>query len=190
VDSDMSLLEQQIVFLIRYGWHVATATTGLECVARWRSFQPDVIVLDPDIPWGGGDGVLAVLNEEIGGLGLPVVLLTAEPQLDEVWRTLEYPVSDLAIKPIDPHDLLRRIAHVLSHQERDDCLQLGAVSSVARSTPGGIRFDSAVATDENISGKPLARIEVCRSTPRPKTHSADLWECGQRLPYVFTRGRP
>ena len=157
-DSEMSLLEQHTMFLIRYGWHVATATNGLECLAQWRSFQPEILVLDPDIPWGGGDGVLAVLDEETGGLNLPVILLTAEPQLEEVWRALEYPVSDLAIKPIDPYDLSRRIAHVLSLRERDNCLQLHAVSSVSRSTPEAIRFDSASEAGETSPGSPLARM--------------------------------
>ena len=43
---------------------VTTASTGLECLERLRDFVPDVLVLDPELLWGGGDGVLAVIHEQ------------------------------------------------------------------------------------------------------------------------------
>ena len=44
--------------LLREGFELETAVSGLECVARLREAVPDVLVLEPHMPWGGGDGVL------------------------------------------------------------------------------------------------------------------------------------
>ena len=38
-------------------------SSGLECVARLRERVPDVLVLEPQLPWGGGEGVLAIMGE-------------------------------------------------------------------------------------------------------------------------------
>jgi len=46
------------------GFAVETARNGLACLARLKRMpEPDIVVLDLDIPWGGGDGVLALWRE-------------------------------------------------------------------------------------------------------------------------------
>ena len=37
---------------------------ALDCVSQLREETPDVLVLDPALPWGGGDGVLALMRED------------------------------------------------------------------------------------------------------------------------------
>ena len=36
----------------------------------------DVLVMDPSLPWGGGDGVLAMMYEDPGIPVVPVIVLT------------------------------------------------------------------------------------------------------------------
>jgi CheY-like chemotaxis protein len=50
--------------LTRNGFEVDTTTNGLDCVAKLRCLRPDVLALDPDLPWGENDGVLSVMQEE------------------------------------------------------------------------------------------------------------------------------
>jgi DNA-binding response OmpR family regulator len=72
-ESDADLAEIYRKFLSRHGYVVEIAADGLECLAKLRCLIPDVLILDADILWGGGDGVLACLREE-GSCGIPVVL--------------------------------------------------------------------------------------------------------------------
>ena len=44
-------------------FELVTATNGVECLARLRTQTPDVLVIEPRLPWGGGDGVLAVMHQ-------------------------------------------------------------------------------------------------------------------------------
>jgi DNA-binding NtrC family response regulator len=71
-DSDVELGEVYRMFLVRQGYAVDTATHGLECVEKLRRSMPAALVLDLELPWGGGDGVLGWLRDE--RLSVPVIL--------------------------------------------------------------------------------------------------------------------
>ena len=46
------------------GYRVETVSDGLACLDRIRQGLPDMLLLDQQLPWGGGEGVLACLREE------------------------------------------------------------------------------------------------------------------------------
>jgi DNA-binding response OmpR family regulator len=64
-------------FLIARGFDVSIANDGLECIALVRDFRPDALIVDADLPWGGGDGVSAWLRDEMLS-PLPVVMMTSD----------------------------------------------------------------------------------------------------------------
>ena len=76
-DRDETLLNAYREYLLRDGFDVVTAMDGLDCVAKLRSFVPDLLVLDPELPWGRGDGVLAVMHEDADVPVVPVMVLSA-----------------------------------------------------------------------------------------------------------------
>ena len=76
-DSDESLLACCREYLSQHGLEVATATSGLDCVAQLRTFVPDALVLEPELLWGGADGVLAVMEEDPTVPRVPVLVLFA-----------------------------------------------------------------------------------------------------------------
>ncbi len=78
-DADDAWLEVCERGLCDSGFTVATAQDGLACLAQLqRDPQPDVVVLELDMPWGGGDGVLAILREEACLLDHKVVIITGQ----------------------------------------------------------------------------------------------------------------
>jgi DNA-binding response OmpR family regulator len=76
-DGDAELCDLYRMFLTESGYTVETAVDGLDCLAKLRSVTPAVLVLDRDLRWGGGDGVLARLREAYEGLDVPVIFTTA-----------------------------------------------------------------------------------------------------------------
>ena len=62
-DPDESLQPLYREPLLQKGFIVTAALSGLECAARLRERVPDVLVLEPQLPWGGGEGVLAMMGE-------------------------------------------------------------------------------------------------------------------------------
>jgi CheY-like chemotaxis protein len=73
-------LHQQ--FLCSHGFEVETAADGLDCVRKIRRFKPHVVVVEWEMPWGGGDGVLAWLHEEYELLPATVMIVSGnfEPE--------------------------------------------------------------------------------------------------------------
>jgi DNA-binding NtrC family response regulator len=108
-DSDASLLESYLEYLDSRGFDVAIATNGLECLGKLREFIPHVLVLEPSLPWGGGDGVLAAMQEDAGLRGIPVIVLTYGRDCSALYRLAPYRVADYLIKPQPPRRLVERI---------------------------------------------------------------------------------
>lgn len=73
-EADRELRETYFAFLSRNGFRVESAGDGLECLAKLRQFTPDVLILDLEMPWGGGSGVLGFLQEEPRYLPKRIVL--------------------------------------------------------------------------------------------------------------------
>lgn len=63
-DRDPAIREQARRILINRGHAAYTAADGLQCIEQLRQISPTFLVLDPQIPWGGGDGVLEWLHDE------------------------------------------------------------------------------------------------------------------------------
>jgi CheY-like chemotaxis protein len=104
-DPDESLQPLYREPLLREGFIVTAALSGLECAARLRECVPDVLVLEPQLPWGGGEGVLAMMGEVPELATVPVMVLTScrDPRLLEA--VARFPVSDYQLKPLVPDRL-------------------------------------------------------------------------------------
>jgi DNA-binding response OmpR family regulator len=75
-EGDAELCEVYRRFFTERGYEVETASDGLDCLAKLRRATPAALVLDRELRWGGGDGVLAWLREQSEAFTLPVVLTT------------------------------------------------------------------------------------------------------------------
>jgi CheY-like chemotaxis protein len=90
---------------------VATAETGLECLAKLRAFAPNVLVLEPDLLWGGS-GVLAAMSEDADLASIPVILVCNHED-NGSFSKLEAPlVREYLSKPLSPQALARAIRRV------------------------------------------------------------------------------
>jgi DNA-binding response OmpR family regulator len=92
---------------------LVTATNGVECLARLRERTPDVLVLEPELLWGGGAGVLAVMHH-ISRLALvPVMILTACRDVRVLKGVAPFRIRDYCVKPLEPGQLAARIRTLL-----------------------------------------------------------------------------
>jgi len=112
-DPDELLRESYRLFLAREGFEVATATDGLDCMTKLRSFAPDVLVLEPAQLWGGGDGVLARMQEEADVPPAKVLILSACSNLERLDREVGLAIPEYQSKPISPDLLMGRIRGML-----------------------------------------------------------------------------
>ena len=112
-DPDESLLHAYRDSLSRSGFQVETACNGLECVNKLRDFTEDALVLELDMPWGGGVGVLAMMHDGCDLPHVPVMILTGRRNLSELDNLLLFEMlSEYHVKPLAPEQssqLIRRM---------------------------------------------------------------------------------
>ena len=65
-DADANLVGLYQRFLLGRGFRARVVHNALDCMSQLREKAPDVLVLDPGLPWGGGGGVLALMREPDG----------------------------------------------------------------------------------------------------------------------------
>jgi DNA-binding response OmpR family regulator len=108
-EGDAELCDVYRRFFAGQGCDVETASDGLDCLAKLRRGKPAVLVLDWELRWGGGDGVLAWLREQGATSGVPVVLMTTagSPQHPAVFTAP--PVVDHLRKPFALTALLESV---------------------------------------------------------------------------------
>lgn len=98
-DTDGELRDVYNWLLTSYGFEVETAGDGLECLAKLRQFVPDLLILDLDMLWGGGGGVLGVISEDRRLLPSRVVLTSAIAPMHVLEGLASPPVVQALTKP-------------------------------------------------------------------------------------------
>lgn len=118
-DRDPDACENLGFFLNQMGFEVITACNALVCLEKMRKIEPAVILLDRDLPWGGGEGVLECMRDE--GLDREtVVLLTwngLEAQLGSL-PSMDSLVVGILTKPFSYFDLLESVVWAIKRQAR------------------------------------------------------------------------
>jgi len=108
-DRDAELCEMVRRFLTAWGYEVETSTDGLNCLAKLRQVTPAVLVLDLELLWGGGDGVLAWLREASPAPRIPVLLTATAAAPPDRAACNEPPVVDYLPKPFALTTLLKSV---------------------------------------------------------------------------------
>ncbi len=106
VDDDSSLAEMLSIVLRQEGFESRIVTRGDEALEAFRSFKPDLVLLDLMLP--GKDGI-DVCKEIRAESGVPIVMLTAKGDTIDVVVGLESGADDYVVKPFKPKELVARI---------------------------------------------------------------------------------
>lgn len=79
VVDDMALFRDSIGVILRTnGFHVTTASNGVEALVAIANHRPDLVLLDLGMPQMGGMAVLRELRSREATAALPVIVLTVE----------------------------------------------------------------------------------------------------------------
>jgi two-component system response regulator MtrA len=106
VDDDASLAEMLTIVLRQEGFESRMVTRGDEAVEAFRTYRPDLVLLDLMLP--GKDGI-DVCKEIRAESGVPIVMLTAKGDTVDVVVGLESGADDYVVKPFKPKELVARI---------------------------------------------------------------------------------
>jgi DNA-binding response OmpR family regulator len=110
VDDDRVLADLIAFTLRREGYQVILAYDGETALQQWRAQQPDIIVLDLNLPKVDGFVVCRRIRAEED---TPIIMLTVRDEEDDIVHGLELGADDYVQKPFSPRQLVARVQAVL-----------------------------------------------------------------------------
>ncbi len=110
VDDEPVNLQVLINHLSLHDYAITQATNGEEAIALMEDgFKPDIILLDVMMPRMTGYEVTEKLRKRFTAAELPILLLTAKTQVQDIVTGLNVGANDYLSKPISKDELLARI---------------------------------------------------------------------------------
>ena len=137
VDDDADLLAVTGFALQQAGMLVVRANSYGTALATWRAEQPDLAILDINLPGGSGFELCATMRRESR---LPILMLTARGEEADLVRALELGADDYLTKPFSPRTLIARVRALL----RRAGLEHGSASESGAFRPDGEALELAI----------------------------------------------
>ncbi len=112
------LADDEVIFLkatsniLRENDYICDCATDAESAMEMlRSNDYDLLISDIKMP--GNSNMELISNISKIAEGMPVILVTAYPSIDNTIRALRFHVSDYMLKPVDLGELLKQVSNVL-----------------------------------------------------------------------------
>jgi two-component system, OmpR family, response regulator MtrA len=106
VDDDTALAEMIGIVLNAEGFEAGFCADGSEALEAFRTYEPDLVLLDLMLPGVDGIEVCRLIRAESD---VPIVMLTAKSDTVDVVRGLESGADDYIPKPFKPKELVARV---------------------------------------------------------------------------------
>ena len=110
VEDDRNIAELLQMYLEKEGYAVTVAADGGQGLTKFRSIQPDLVLLDVMMPVMDGWTVCKSIRAESQ---TPIIMLTAKGETDDKVMGLKTGADDYITKPFEMKEVLARIEAVL-----------------------------------------------------------------------------
>ena len=113
VDDEALLVDLVKIRLEANNYEVVAAYDGVEGLEKARNEKPDLVLLDIAMPFMDGYQTLQKLKENAQTKPIPVIMLTAKSQVDDVTKVADLGAVDYIVKPFNPATFLEKIHKAL-----------------------------------------------------------------------------
>ena len=112
-DDDESFLAALTIRFRRAGYDVITTLDGYGALAQATTKQPDMIILDVNMPCGDGFSVQTRLTQ-LGWLLTPIIYITGEKSDRVEMLAKQFDALAVFYKPLDTNELLLTVKKALA----------------------------------------------------------------------------
>jgi len=109
--------------LTRKGYVICVAENAQSLLERVKQDAIDLVLLDIEMPVISGLDALKTLREHYSAAQLPIIMVTAKSQSDDIVKALDLGANDYLSKPIDFPVAVARIGTQLSHKQAQEALK-------------------------------------------------------------------
>jgi diguanylate cyclase (GGDEF)-like protein/PAS domain S-box-containing protein len=109
--------------LARRGYVIGLAANAQDLLQRVKQDAVDLVLLDIEMPEISGLDALKTLREHYSPAELPIIMVTAKTQSEDIVKALDLGANDYLTKPIDFAVAVARIGTQLSHKKAQEALK-------------------------------------------------------------------
>jgi PAS domain S-box-containing protein len=120
VDDDPEILALLETILTPWGMEIISLHDPLEFLSTWETINPDMLILDIEMPGKSGIELCQIIRHHPQGIQLPILFLTVHNDAEIVNQVFSVGADDFVSKPIIGSELVNRIINRL---ERVNLLQ-------------------------------------------------------------------
>jgi DNA-binding response OmpR family regulator len=126
VDDEPNIIELARLYLERDGYDVEGVTSGQDALSKYKTLNPDIIILDLMLPDIDGFEVCRKIRTQSG---VPILMLTARKEDVDKIVGLELGADDYLTKPFSPRELVARVRAILRRYQvgvkPDEIMEMG-----------------------------------------------------------------
>ncbi len=110
VDDSPTERAFMVDLLAKNGYQVVTAESGEDGIVKAKAELPDLVIMDVVMPGLNGYQATRTLTRDDATKNIPVFVCTSKGQeTDKIWG-LRQGAQDYLVKPVNPEELLAKIA--------------------------------------------------------------------------------
>jgi two-component system alkaline phosphatase synthesis response regulator PhoP len=120
VDDEPTIVRLMEFILARQGHDMIVAVNGEEALEKIRAQQPDLVLLDIMMPRIDGYEVAQRLRADPATATLPIIMLSAKAQEEDIRRGIEVGVDEYVTKPFSPDQLVQVVSEYLKRIQKPE----------------------------------------------------------------------
>jgi twitching motility two-component system response regulator PilH len=113
-DSETNNILIRSLFEEKLGYEVVALNSSLKVLEKVKKYMPDIILLDLMMPYKDGFEVLSELKSNAYTKNIPVVIVSAKQEEEDIAKARNYGAVDYIRKPIGNNSLVEKVEKYLS----------------------------------------------------------------------------
>jgi len=122
-DDDPAQIILSEAALAGAGFVVHSVGDGVDAVEQFDQVNPDIVILDVNMPRMSGIDACRAIRERAGARALPILMLTGRNDLPSISEAFAAGASDFAQKGINPRLLVERVRFLLRDRDLQEDLR-------------------------------------------------------------------
>ena len=131
IDSEEAVVERIVKILESNDYQAQSATTWTEAVDAIAHGQPDLVLLNLEMPVVHGDVLIEFIREE--GFEMPVIVVSFPVEEAEAKALLEQGVYGIVEKPFEDKTLIEKIEHVFDIAKLEEDIEADTPADAEKS---------------------------------------------------------
>jgi len=149
IEDDEHIAEGIKLNLSLHGYEVYVALDGIAGLRAWEELRPELIVLDVMLP--GMDGLSILRTIRLVDDGIPILILSAKGDSQDVIKGFTQGVDDYLAKPFNLDEFLLRVDRLLVRASRQSAAMEHSSEQICHFGENWIDFSKFTA--EGVGGK-------------------------------------